>query len=411
MRYAKNPRSGEDIDSEDNALSPLAIKLTRLVCGNCQAPVTLHVRKYGNHFQHSWATGTEACELYQPQRSSQPTPNQKRIRHIRPDWLPLSSGREIDIKLGLKDTNERVIVYADATLKPQPITSNKVQLLFPHRRDGQTTLTQTTDSKTFKVPLEFPFKHLSRFETSTSANSATIEFLKQLNTHLKSHSVFPLTNDGEDFSVITESQVFLEDIDAILLAVDTDLRVERSTAENRTTIHDRLSKDRYDVLTDKPTVFYTVTPNATGVDHEESLIKVASLDGILIHSNQEQILTAIFTGKYDSHFTTTVKVDDQLRELEIPSEMTRVLLISQSEQRLDVMLDTQTWGGECIPTVKNSFEDKVQFTSPHETGIASLKENFWQISVTTSKNVKFVNKSQLAVLSMRQWNKQILRNR
>ena len=131
MRWAKNPKSTEIVDSEDKTLSPLAIKFTRLVCPECQAPVTLHIRRYGNHFQHSWGTGTEACQLYQPGQSSHPSPNQKRTRYIRPDWLPASSGREIDIELGLKDTNGRVIVYAQATLKPQTITPSKIQLLFP----------------------------------------------------------------------------------------------------------------------------------------------------------------------------------------------------------------------------------------------------------------------------------------
>ncbi|MDC3058732.1 hypothetical protein OA099_05200 [Litorivicinus sp.] len=373
--------------------------------------MTFVARKYGNHFQHSWGAGTEACELYDAGQNSQPPPNQKRTRYIRPDWLPPSSGREIDIELELKDTNDRVIVYAQATLKPQPIKPSKIQLLFPHRRDGQTTLTQSTDSKKFRVPLEFPFKHLSRFETSESANNATIRFLTQLNTHLKSHSIFPLINDGEDFLIITESQVFLEDIDAILVAVNTDLRVERSASNNQATISQLLSNDRYDVLTDKPSAFYTITPNATEVDHEKSLIKVASLDGIAIRSNKEQRLTALFFGELNSQATTTIEVGDQIKELEIPIGMTSVSLISQYEQRLDIQLDTPVRDDKFIPRTKNVFEDEVHFTSSQETGIATLKENFWQITVTTSKNVRFVNKYHASALSMREWNRQILRKR
>ena len=411
MRWAKHPKSAEIIDSEDKTLSPRAIKLTRLVCPECEAPVTLHVRKHGNHFQHSWGSGTEACELYQPGHNSNPLPNQRRTRYIRPDWLPVSSGREIDIELGLKDTNGRVIVFAKATLKPQPIKSSKIQLLFPHRRDGQTTLTQVTDSKTFRVPLEFPFKHLSRFETSPSANSATIQFLTQLNTHLKSHSVFPLTNDGEDFSIITESQVFLEDIAAILVAFDTDLRVEQSTPNNQTMIHELLSNDRYDVLTDKPAGFYTVTPNATAIDHENSLIKVASLDGIAIHSIKEQLLTAIFTGEHQAHITANIEVGGQIKELEFPDGMTSVSLISQYEQRLDIQLDSQIQDNEFTPRIENEIEDEVHFTSNKEIGIATLKENFWQITLTAPENVKFMNKYRPSAISMREWNKQILRNR
>ena len=411
MRWAKNPNSTEIIDSEDKTLSPLAIKFTRLVCPECQAPVTLHIRKYGNHFQHSWGTGTEACDLYQPGQSSHPSSNQKRTRYIRPDWLPASSGREIDIELGLKDTNDRVIVYAQATLKPQTIKPSKIQLLFPHRRDGQTTLTQSTDSKTFRVPLEFPFKHLSSFETSESANNATTLFLTQLNTHLKSHSIFPLITDGEDFLIITESQVFLEDIDAILVAVNADLRVERSTPNNQATISQLLSNDRYDVLTDKPSAFYTITPNATQVDHEESLIKVASLDGIAIRSNKEQRLRAFFSGELNSQATNTIEIGDQIKELEIPIGMTSVSLISQYDQRLDIQLDTLVRDDKFIPRTKNVFEDEVHFISSQETGIATLKENFWQITVTTSKNVRFVNKYHASALSMREWNRRILRNR
>ena len=413
MQWAKNLKSKDIIDLEDTFLSEEAIRVAQLVCPECQEPVTLHVRKYGKHFQHNWGAGTDACDLYQPRQHSQPTQLKTSKRRISHEWDHQSIGREVDLSFIVKEFDQRAIVFAEATLKPQAgLTqtgfARKSELLLPHF-NGQKKISQTSESKTFKLlRLEFPFMHLSRFETHSEANEATVRYIHNINTHLKSHSVFPLTKNGEDFTFILETQIFLEDVGAILRTSNSGLRFEKVALNNQGTIEEILIGDRYEVLTDKPAAFYTVTPNAIGVDYDGSKLKVTSLDKMVIHSKKEQRLTVIFTGDYELHQTISMEIGPESKELEVPPLMTNASLVSQYQQRLDVISELDGLSCQTPVSFPTTFEDEIHFTAANENGIAICKDNFWKIFVTSSTLFKPVNKSPLSILSMKEWNKKIL---